>query len=121
MTNSANPDVPKVVEYPILLLAWVFILVGLLLLAGGIWLISLGGTWYYTIAGIGLLVTGASLTRRLMAAVYVYGVVWLGTVIWAFWEVGLDGWAQVPRLVAPTVLLILLLITMPALRYQRRG
>lgn len=121
MTYDPNPDREPSAAASILitLLAWLLMLLGLVLLAGGIWLIQLGGSWYYAIAGLGLLLSGFSLTRRLMAAVFVYCAVWFGTVIWAFYEVGFDWWGHVPRLVAPTVLLIAILLTLPALRFMR--
>jgi quinoprotein glucose dehydrogenase len=34
-------------------------------------------------------------------------------VLWALWEVGLNGWALVPRVIAPTVLLVLVLAVLP--------
>ena len=34
----------------------------------------------------------------------------------AWWEVGSDWWAQVPRMVAPTLILVLVLLCIPALR-----
>lgn len=66
-------------------------------------------------AGLGLFVTGVLLNRYMMGAVWVYLAVWIGTVIWAWWEVGTDWWAQVPRLVAPTLILIFVLLCIPAL------
>lgn len=97
-------------------LAIVLAVFGLLLLAGGIWLITLGGSWYYAIAGLGLCVTAFFLMQPSMMALWVYLATWIGTVIWAIWEVGLDPWLQVPRLVAPTVVLLLVLLTIPVLR-----
>ena len=90
-------------------------LLGLVLGAGGVWLAMLGGSWYYIFAGIGLMVSGLLLARQSLGGVSAYLVTWLGTVIWAFWEVGTDWWAQVPRLVAPTVLLVLVLLCLPVL------
>ncbi|MDT0681965.1 glucose dehydrogenase [Roseicyclus sp. F158] len=95
-------------------------LLGIVLFAGGVWLAMLGGSWYYALAGIGLLLTGWFLARGLMSGVYVYLVTWAGTLIWAYWEVGTDWWAQVPRIVAPTVILILVLLLIPVLRHRRR-
>lgn len=102
---------------------WWTMLVGVLLLIfgapialGGAYLITLGGSWYYLPAGIGLLLTAWFLFRREIMALWVYLVTYVGTVIWALWEAGFDGWAQVPRLVAPTVVLILVLTTLPVLR-----
>ncbi|MWD27948.1 glucose dehydrogenase [Aquicoccus sp. SCR17] len=98
------------------ILGWLCILLGLVLLVGGIWLISLGGSWYYALAGLGLGLTGLLLNWRNMAAVWVYLLTWLGTLGWAWWEVGPDWWAQVPRLVAPTVILVFVLLCIPVLR-----
>ncbi|WP_449396023.1 membrane-bound PQQ-dependent dehydrogenase, glucose/quinate/shikimate family [Devosia riboflavina] len=94
----------------------VLLVFGLPIAAGGIWLITLGGSWYYLPAGIGLLLTAWFLLQRSMTAVWIYVLTYAATVVWAFWEAGLDGWAQVPRLIAPTVMLILVLSTIPMLR-----
>ena len=83
---------------------------------GGVWLIALGGSWYYGLAGLGLIGTGILLNHGRMAALWLYLVVWIGTVVWAWWEVGADWWAQVPRMVAPTVILVLLLLCIPNIR-----
>ena len=93
----------------------VLTLFGLALFVGGVWLIFLGGSWYYALAGAGLLMTAWLLITSPGDALPVYGLVWMATVIWAFWEVGTDWWAQVPRLVAPTVVLVLILPTAIAL------
>ncbi|MEH6773740.1 MAG: membrane-bound PQQ-dependent dehydrogenase, glucose/quinate/shikimate family, partial [Cereibacter changlensis] len=99
-----------------MVLAVVVLVFGLLITAGGAWLATLGGSWYYLPAGVGLLVTGWLLMQRSMTAVWVYLAVFAGTVFWAFWEAGMNGWAQVPRLVAPTVILVLVLASIPVLR-----
>ena len=98
------------------ILGWITVLLGLVIFAGGVWLIVLGGSWYYGLAGLGLLATGILLNRYMMEAVWLFLAVWLGTVAWAWWEVGDDWWAQVPRLVAPTLILVLVLLCIPALR-----
>ena len=85
-------------------LAAVLAVFGLLILGGGIWLITLGGSWYYAVAGAGLCATAWLLVQRSMAAFWVYLATFAFTVAWALWEKGLDGWAQVPRLVAASVL-----------------
>ena len=97
----------------------IILLFGLAILIGGVWLIALGGSWYYAFAGVGLVCTALFLFRRSMLAVWVYLLTFIATVIWAVWEVGFDGWAQVPRLVAPTVVLVLVLMLIPALRGRR--
>src|SRR5690606_35577918 len=89
---------------------------GVPIFLGGIWLAWLGGSWYYIVAGLGLLLTAVFLIRRSMLSVWIYLLTLAGSVALAFWEVGSDWWAQVPRLVAPTVVLIFVLALIPTLR-----
>ncbi|EIE50037.1 hypothetical protein [Salipiger aestuarii] len=105
----------------VLLLGWICVLFGLVICVGGIWLIALGGSWYYGIAGAGLIATGILLNHGSTTALWLYLLIWAGTLVWAWWEVGADWWAQVPRMVAPTVILVLLLLCLPNIsRVQRR-
>ena len=101
------------------LLAAVILLIGLWLLGGGIWLISVGGSPYYAIAGLLLVATSVLLFRRNELAIPIYAITFLFTLIWALFEAGFDGWAQVPRLAGPVVLFILILLTRPVLRSHR--
>jgi quinoprotein glucose dehydrogenase len=94
----------------------VLLVFGLPIAAGGLWLIVLGGSWYYLPAGIGLVLTAWFLFRRDLTALWIYLFTFAATLVWALWEAGFNGWAQVPRLLAPTVVLVLVLTTLPALR-----
>jgi quinoprotein glucose dehydrogenase len=100
----------------------VLVLCGVVIAGGGFWLMTLGGSWYYAIAGVGLIASGVFLIRQERLGVWIYAATWVFTLLWSFWEVGFDGWALVPRLVAPSVLLILTLVTLPLLGggYSRR-
>jgi len=102
--------------WAVIVLALLMVLFGLPIFLGGLWLIVLGGSWYYALAGLGLLVSAFFLFRHSTVGVWVYLLTFAGTLVWALWEAGLDGWAQVPRLVAPTVVLVLVLLAIPALR-----
>lgn len=73
-------------------------LAGLGLAAGGVKLVSLGGSWYYLIAGLALLATGVLYALRKPTAAIVLAVTVLGTLLWALSEVGLNFWGLVPRL-----------------------
>lgn len=78
---------------PVLLGTGILIaLVGLALGAGGLWLITLGGSWYYLLTGLGFLLTAYLLMTARPAALWVFAIVVAGTLIWALWEVGLDWW-----------------------------
>lgn len=96
-------------------LAVLVALFGLTLAIGGIWLITLGGSWYYGLAGIALLVTAVLLWRQRTGALGLTAAIWLVSLVWALWEVGLNGWGLVPRLVAISVVLILVALVSPAL------
>jgi quinoprotein glucose dehydrogenase len=81
------------------------------LLAGGVRLLSLGGSAYYLVAGLLVLASAGALWRgSWRAAATTYGLLLLVTYGWAVWEVGLDGWALAPRVIAPTVLGIAFLV-----------
>lgn len=92
------------------------VILGLLIGGGGAWLIALGGSWYYLPAGAALLLAGILLLAGNMAGVWLYVLTWLATLAWAYWEVGLDGWALMPRVLAPTIILIFVLLAVPAFR-----
>jgi quinoprotein glucose dehydrogenase len=83
---------------PLLILTVVVIsLMGVALAGGGVWLAAIGGSLYYLVAGVALLVTAWLLAIRRSAAIWLYAALLLGTMIWAIWEVGLDFWSLAPR------------------------
>lgn len=96
-------------------------LFGLAMFAGGIWLIAVGGSWYYGLAGLGLLIAAGFLLRRRQAGQVVMAAVWLASLLWAFSEVGLNGWGLIPRVVGITVLFILALAVSPVLNAAQRA
>ena len=76
----------------------IFILFGLALLGGGIWLASLGGSWYYLLAGIGMLIAGALVFKGKRSAQPFMAFLLLATLIWSLIEVKFDWWQLLPRL-----------------------
>lgn len=76
----------------------VFLLLGLALAVGGVWLLLLGGSWYYLAAGLGVAITGALLMLGRTEALWLYALVLLGSTVWALVEVRLDWWQLLPRL-----------------------
>ena len=90
--------------------------IGVVLTVGGVQLAALGGSWYYLLAGLALIASGFFLVLRDVRGAWLYAATFAGTLIWAFWEKGLDGWALVPRLVGPLVLMFLVIAVLPVLR-----
>lgn len=80
----------------VLLTSIVTVLIGLALAGLGTWLVLLGGSPYYLLAGLGLLVCGVLLGLRRYVGAWVYTAVLVATAVWAVWEVGLDGWSLIP-------------------------
>ncbi len=101
------------------------VLCGLYLFIGGVWLITLGGSWYYPIAGVVMLGVAWLLWRGKQSALWLYAAFLLATMIWSIWEVGFDFWALTPRcdilvffgiwLILPVVWRKLPIISRPAL------
>jgi quinate dehydrogenase (quinone) len=85
------------------------LLIGLVLVAGGIRLASLGGSLYYAIAGAVLIACAVLLWRGQRWGALLYGLLTLGTIVWALFESGFDGWALAPRVLPFLVLGLLLL------------
>lgn len=80
------------------LVAILYSLIGLVLLGGGLWLISLGGSWYFALAGVVLLLVAAKIRTKRANAQILYGLFLLGSLIWALWESGYDWWPLASRL-----------------------
>ncbi|MEM6161850.1 glucose/quinate/shikimate family membrane-bound PQQ-dependent dehydrogenase [Erwinia sp. P6884] len=97
-------------------LGLVLLATGLYFVIGGGKLVSLGGSWYFVIAGIVTVLSAIQLFRRKSSAVLLFAAVFVGSAIWALAEVGLDFWPLVSRLMTLAGLLVVVVLTLPALR-----
>ncbi|MDF7649938.1 membrane-bound PQQ-dependent dehydrogenase, glucose/quinate/shikimate family [Pantoea sp. Acro-805] len=95
-------------------------LAGLYFIGGGGWLAWLGGSWYFIIAGILLLLSGVLIVRRKLAGAAMFGVVLVWTAVWSLWEVGLQFWPLFSRLFAPAAGAMLIAFTVPLLTSERK-
>jgi quinoprotein glucose dehydrogenase len=73
-------------------------LLGITLSYLGVVLLREGGSPYYGIAGVAIAISGILLFRGDRRGAWLYALMLAGTLLWSLWEVGLDGWALVPRL-----------------------
>lgn len=80
------------------LTAWVVLVLGVLMVAGGGYLAMLGGSWYYLAIGMGLVVVAGLLFARRRAAIGLYGLLLLATLAWTVYEVRFDWWQLAPRI-----------------------
>lgn len=101
------------------LVAAILAVVGIVLAAGGTVLVLNGGSPYYVVTGIAVLVSAFGIVRRARYAAWLYGAMLLWTILWSLWEVGLEGWALMPRLVAPAITGFLFLL--PPIRRATGG
>lgn len=73
-------------------------LLGLALAGGGAWLAALGGSLYYIVAGLLLLLDAWLLWRGRTLALWLFAAFFAASLVWALWESGLDWWPLGARL-----------------------
>lgn len=118
MTSTNPPSETSAGRWTRRIYALVLAIVGVALLVGGVMLVSAGGSPYYLLAGLLTLGSGVLIWRRDRRGPWLYGTLLVGTLGWSVWEVGFEVWLLVPRLVAPFVLGLGLLL--PSVRRSSR-
>jgi hypothetical protein len=96
MQPRSSADSPRWRRAPVVT-GIVYCIVGFALASGGLWLAVLGGSLYYVIAGLGILLTGGLLIAGRRSALWVYAAVLIGTLAWAIGEIGFDWWPLAAR------------------------
>jgi glucose dehydrogenase len=76
--------------WPLRIFAALLGLIGLFLFSGGAWLLTLGGSLYYAMAGAAILVSSVLLWMRNPLGSSLYQITAMATLLWAIWEVGFD-------------------------------
>lgn len=110
--------------WPLRIFGIVLALIGLALALGGLRLATLGGSWYYLLAGVALLISGILYIRRNINAAWLFAATFVATLIWALWEVGFTYWPLMPRLAPFFVLGFVAFLLLPQLsnnRYRKLG
>lgn len=102
------------------LIGAILALFGLGVLVGGGKLASLGGSWYYLLAGALMIASGVALVRRKVVATWLALLLLVITVAWSLGEVGFDFWQLVPRLMTFIVIALVLTLLVPLLDGNRR-
>ncbi|QEI05156.1 membrane-bound PQQ-dependent dehydrogenase, glucose/quinate/shikimate family [Pigmentiphaga aceris] len=98
-------------------------LLGLVLFAAGLFfafygfqLVSLKGSWYFLLAGIGLIAAAVQIVRARQSGGLIFGVVFLASVVWALADAGLDFWALFSRLMVLAGFAVLVAASFPLMR-----
>lgn len=85
-----NVKMEKTAQLALMGLGLMIVLSGLFVTAGGIHLMSLGGSWYFAPAGMGLAAAGVLIVRRRPAGLATYLLVFAVTVVWSILNAGLE-------------------------------
>lgn len=85
--RRTTPPTPPVRRSPSPVAKWLtiifMVLAGLYLVIGGVWLIAVGGSPYYVVAGIVMLAIARLVLRKSALALWLYALLLICTLIWA--------------------------------------
>jgi len=84
---------------------WALLLLGVVLAAAGLFLgingarlIAWGGSWYFLLAGVAMVISGVLVALRKPIGAWVYALMLVLTAVWAVWDAGFAFWPLVSRL-----------------------
>lgn len=110
-TSSAAPC-----RWPVWVAALGALVFGLFFAIGGGYLVSLHGSWYFLLAGLGLLASAVLLFKQRLAGAWLFTAVMVLSIVWALADAGLNFWPLISRLFALGVLSLVVALVYPTLR-----
>ncbi|RMX06323.1 glucose/quinate/shikimate family membrane-bound PQQ-dependent dehydrogenase [Corticibacter populi] len=113
--NTHHPNTSPPRRWPIWIASSLVLLFGLFLGIGGAYLAYLGGSWYFVLSGLGLLVSAVLMFGRRTSGAWLFALVMVLTIVWAVADAGLTFWPLVSRLFAFGVLSLLVALAWPSL------
>lgn len=102
-------------------LGTIILLAGLYFIGGGGWLAWLGGSWYFLITGLLLVAAGGLIVRRRSLGLLLIAVAVVYTVAWALWDVGLQFWPLLSRVLAFAVIGAAVAFSVPLFTRSRKA
>ena len=96
-------------------LALVLLAAGLYFVIGGAMLATRGGSWYFLIAGVVFVAAAVQIARARASGAWLYLLALAGTTVWALFDVGLDFWGLISRLLALVFIGAVVAFTLPLL------
>ncbi|MFP2505099.1 glucose/quinate/shikimate family membrane-bound PQQ-dependent dehydrogenase [Buttiauxella gaviniae] len=91
-------------------------LIGLAIGIGGAYLVALGGSWYFLLMGIVMLISAILIVKKKIAGLVLYSLAFVCSIFWAISDAGWDFWPLFSRLFTFAVLAFLAAIAWPILR-----
>ncbi|WP_426151358.1 glucose/quinate/shikimate family membrane-bound PQQ-dependent dehydrogenase [Pseudomonas sp. DC3000-4b1] len=91
-------------------------LLGLFLGAGGVYLTTLGGSWYFLLMGLAMIVAGLLIARRDPRGAWIYAAAFVLTGFWAVWDAGWEYWPLVSRVLTFAVIALVVALAYPSLK-----
>ena len=114
MTNTQTSA--SVSRWPLWVVGLGVLVFALLYIGLGGYLAAVGGSWYFVLAGVGMLVASVLLFKQRLAGAWLFAAVMVASVIWAIADAGLVFWPQISRLFALGILSTLVALAYPTLR-----
>jgi quinate dehydrogenase (quinone) len=116
MTKSHPTATATAARWPLWLAALGMLVFGLPFAGLGGYLASLGGSWYFLLAGLGMIVSAVLVAKKRLLGAWLFALIMVLSVIWALADAGLNFWPQISRLFALAVLSLVVALVYPTLR-----
>ena len=115
-TSSIRGNHESIAVWPAWVMAFLLLVFALPFVAGGAYLIGLGGSWYFLLTGLGLLLSAVLMFRRRASGAWLFAGVTVASAVWAVVDAGWNFWPLFSRLFAFGVLSLLVALAYPTLR-----
>lgn len=115
VTGSTPQGFPRVLKW---LLVILMALIGLAVGGLGVKLASVGGSWYFAIMGLVMLISAWLISRNRRGGILLYAIAFVASIIWAISDAGWDFWPLFSRLFTFGVLAFLSALVWPFLSAQ---
>lgn len=114
-TGNVPRGFPRILQW---LLAGLMLIIGLAIGILGAKLASVGGTFYFAIMGLVMVIASALIFRNRRGGILLYGLAFIVSIVWAISDAGWTYWPLFSRLFALGVLAFLCALVWPFLSRQ---
>lgn len=111
--GSAPRGIPRILQW---LLAGLMAIIGLAVGGLGFKLATVGGTWYFLIMGVAMVVAAILIFTNRTSGIVLYAIAFIASLFWAVSDAGWDFWPLFSRLFTFAVLAFLCALVWPFLR-----